>query len=252
MSTPSTPLTPEQLAVVEEAANKQTTPLEVKLSTGQTYKGATQQELMDQLVKAQENATTFIEQQKEKDAAREARLAELEAELSKSRTPPPTTQGTFSSEKYYELLGKDPLLAADYLDGARYGVSPEQVREVWVGAVHNSTEAAVVLQAALFEARCPDYPSTPEASDALLKQLGDRRVSADNMELAWNELKRQGVITPKEEGTEEEKEKPRRAPRLPSGSGGSTPSINVEEVAWTVPITDLEKMIEKQSRLTNK
>lgn len=73
----------------------------VSLETGQTYSGKTKDELIQQLVKAQENASKRITQ------------------LSKTPAPapvqaPPTATPQFDQNQYWQMMSTDPLAAAEY------------------------------------------------------------------------------------------------------------------------------------------
>ena len=98
----------EQLAQQTAPGGTQQQPLErdfsVTLETGQTYRGNTKDELVQQLVKAQENASRRIK------------------ELSDSQQQPTQQQvqqvqqqePQFDQNRYYQLLATDPISANDY------------------------------------------------------------------------------------------------------------------------------------------
>src|SRR5688572_30653075 len=68
-----------QQAVSETVKPNGGIPLEVTLPTGQVYRGTTPQEVLDQLVKAQTEASQLIKQQKDQLRDMETRIAEYTA-----------------------------------------------------------------------------------------------------------------------------------------------------------------------------
>src|SRR5438034_8253220 len=75
-------------------------PLEVKLSTGQVYRGATAQELQQQLVQAQENASRLLQEQKAELERQRMELAQWQEQVQQQ---PTGDDDKYNPARYYEL-----------------------------------------------------------------------------------------------------------------------------------------------------
>lgn len=122
-------------------------PIEVKTTTGQVYRGNTYEEVVQQLVTAQENASR--------------RIHELSQQVPQVQ-PKPADQ--YDPAKYYEIFAQDPLKAQQYLDSFNPNVQramkvAEQVEDY---AISNA-----------FQQACPDFPQgDPRAADAVVEMAG--------------------------------------------------------------------------------
>jgi len=179
---------------------------EIKLATGQVYKGATRDEAEEKLRVSQEEATRTIRD-------RENQIRTLTAEKLASQQPKQESKdGKFEMEKYHNLLATDPLQAAYYLDSFR----PE-----YRDAIATVETVKRANAAGTFMRRNPDYVDTPENSALLAERLQQEEgnwSNPDHMERAFYGLIRDGKM--KREVEPEKPAKPTPPPRL----GGVSPA----------------------------
>ena len=89
------------------------TPIEVKLQTGQVYRGVPSK-VIENLSKSQEEASVLIRTQKDEMARLKTELEEVRQASRKAETP--QNDAEYKPERYYELFQEDPLKAQSYLD----------------------------------------------------------------------------------------------------------------------------------------
>ena len=142
-------LTPEQIAerIAQQTAPQATEPVErdfsVFLQTGQTYKGKTKDELIQELVKAQENASR--------------RIAELSHQLpAQQPVQQVQQQPTFDQQKYYQMLAENPVAANSYL--LEFTPEAVQLREQLeqISQFNNVLQEQTAVNQ--FKAETPDFP----------------------------------------------------------------------------------------------
>jgi hypothetical protein len=207
--------------------------IEVKLATGQVYKGKDYAEVVDKLKAAQEHASIAIRD-------REAQLKQLREQL--STMPQPTSQPAsdkFDKAHYYKLLEDNPIEAQDYIDG--YRPNAKQAYET-VTRVNRMMEVNQFLQMA------KDYPNTDENAQLLEAKVSamGRPMTSDNMFIAYHTLRNEGAIKPIE--TEQASYKPPTPPPPLGGTGAqSTPDL----IAQVDRMTDaeLESLLRKKGLL---
>lgn len=180
---------------------------EIKLATGQVYKGATRDEAEQKLRFAQEEATKAIRD-------REQQIRTLMAEKLASQQPKPSGDAQFETAKYHELLASDPLKAAYYLDSFR----PE-----YKDAIATVETVKRANAAGTFMRRNPEYVDTPENSTLLAEKMqldGGDWGNPDHMERAYYGLIREGKIKREAEPEPAKAAQPTPPPRL----GGASPA----------------------------
>ena len=227
-------------AKTKEPEEKESEEIEVKLETGQVYKGKTKDEIMDKLAKAETEATKAIRD-------RDEQIRNLTAALASKASSPTTAKAaerkmdeSFDSSKYYELLQKDPLAAETYI------------------LEHNPTVQALVQKLARidegvetynFQVRNQDYPATKEASAAIMARMEaeGRSWTADNLEIVFNTLKREGTVKPLEakKEAEEEVKTPKPPPTVRGESFQQEAHAQIEQLSDA----DLEKLLRKKGLL---
>src|SRR3990167_9394249 len=99
---------PDPAKVIEQVAGTQK---EIKLETGQVYKGSSDDELLQQLKQAQEHSSRHIKEQKDE---LERTRQELQQVRQAIPPPPKTDENTYSPEKYWEIWKENPLEAQQY------------------------------------------------------------------------------------------------------------------------------------------
>jgi hypothetical protein len=186
---------------------------EFKTATGQVYKGKTKDEVIAQMIKAQENATIHIKQQHD-------RLKDFEARAIQAPVAAPVNGG-FQKAEYFKLLEEDPLKAQDYLDSYRPMVSR---------VLSTVDKMEYGFQAQEFLRAVPDYEDLPENADRIRTRLAaeQKPLTADNMRLAYYSLLGEGVIK-KNAQAAEQNPGPRVPPVLGGAGAGPTDEIgNIE------------------------
>ena len=175
-------------------------PLEVKLKTGQVYRGNTPQELLAEMAKAQENSSV--------------RVKELSDEVERLKTQAPAQQqppdeNQWSPQTYFDIWQKDPLQAEEYK--AKFDPKARQL-EALMGRMQQTSELDN------FKANVSFYPSADEAQ-AFADEFTKARLAptAANFELVFWRMQNQGKLAPPQAQV-----KPHQAPP-PHIGGGSAP-----------------------------
>jgi hypothetical protein len=195
-ATPADPnnLTPEAIAeqlaaqaapaATQQAQDQLERDFSVVLETGQTYKAKTKDELIQQLVKAQENASK--------------RIKELSVAPPPPIIPPVQPVAQFSNEQYWQLAAQDPRAAQDYV----LQFTPEAIKlrdtvsrlEAMEQDIKNRTEVAT------FQNSVNDFdfenPEAVKTFDDNFQKLG-LALTAQNLIMAHNHFIRTGVYQPK-------------------------------------------------------
>lgn len=249
-------------------------PIELKLADGSVVKGANIDDAFKALAEAKVHASAAIKEKSDlydtEKANRERLQQELDqvrTELDKAKTPPPpppkpVDPKEFNKERYFQLLGEDPMKAQNYVDSYRFGIeNPDEVpgafnnmragldqigRQVDVFAQQNVTAA--------FLAQHPEYPQ----GDALAAQKLTERVTqlvgegmpynANVVEFAYYQLVNADVIKPLEP---QETTPPAPAPEStpnPSLSGGSSLPEDVVK-AETMSDKDLYALMQSKGMI---
>jgi hypothetical protein len=223
------PTADEVTEVIQEVQHAATNddpnvPVEVKLASGQIYKGKNQQEVIDQLVKAQENASAKITSQ----AETLNQLQQTQVEVAK--------EGEYSDNEYYRLWALPdggPKKAQSYLNSfdAQYKqlqTAAEQTRKT--GELDN------------FKANVGWVP-TPDEAAAFASEfaISGMKPTALNLEVVFGRMQRAGTIG----GVAPT----RRTP--PQGLGVASPGTkgDIDMVEFgKLPADQMREVIEKLSR----
>lgn len=148
---PPASLTPEEIAerIAQQTAPQTTQPepldrdFSVVLETGQTYKAKTKDELIQQLVKAQENASKRIRELSSGPATQQ--------QVQQAQAEP-----TFDTQKYYQMLADNPIAAQSYA----LQFTPEAIE--LRNQMEQISQFNTVLQEQTavnqFKAETPDFP----------------------------------------------------------------------------------------------
>ena len=228
----------------EQATPDQPTEYEIKLATGQIYKGKTQDEAVQKLVKSQEEASRAISE-------REWQIKELKTQLEAQRRQPQSASVTvgdgngYDHNAYLELLAQDGGKATDYLYRTKYGIDD-------LGAAFKEVQAYREQQAqasavAGFYADIPEFPATKENGQLMESELNKQgyAVTKDNLKLVYYDLVRADQIQP----METEKPKSRGARALPSTGTSrqeeSSPE-DLEEMLMSMPREKFDEYMAKK------
>lgn len=242
--TPNPP-TPEQANQVLTQVQQPPTPpvpkIRIETKTGRVYEGATQDEVLQKLVEAQDNAVVTIKQMND-------RLNQMQQQPPAPPAPPqPAPQKTFQ-DQYFEIWQRDPIAADRYAASVRLGVPMEQVDQVERQTMQSAAIAQQNSAASEFIQRCPDYPEgDKEVAAAMGKRLLERYPgqvpTADHLELVFNDLVRNGVVTPREIPITGNEGGPRPLPTL--GSSAQAPTVDFERQFRGLSTEQMKKAIEE-------
>lgn len=225
---------------------------QVELPTGQVYKAPNKDALLNEVVKAQLNASMTL-QQKETQLQESRRIIDEQAERNRQdeqrgngrgngngNDTPELTREQFN-KRYWELINADPLAAMEYANQVYFGFDNPRATVQKSAIVAEYVSDSVATREFLKDN--PDFPASPANSEKVLGELTrrDLEVTSYNLERVWKDLKRENAIVPLsakdiadeqkalrrqaaasvgEEG-EEEVEQPRRRNAPPSPGGGS-------------------------------
>jgi hypothetical protein len=173
--------------------------LRLKLPGGHAYTAKTERELLELVYKGKVAADEAIRD-------REAQIRNLQQAGPAGARPnpspgmvqaPPMTPGEeWDPQKYLNLLGEDPMKARLYQDKFMYGgLDPVQATSY---AYNVAQKLDQQMLAASFHDRNPDFPISPENSQKLMGVLQARGLAPNivNLEWAYGEMKRNGVLAP--------------------------------------------------------
>jgi|TARA_R100001086_G_scaffold174763_2_gene96081 hypothetical protein len=209
MAEPETQVTADEVTeVIQEVKQAKVIddpPVEVKLSTGQVYRGANQQEVIDQLVKAQENASARIKEQGDSiNAMQQVRQPEVQQ----------PKEGEFDKTHYWTLWADDPMKAQAYQNG--FDPTQQELRNV---AEQNRKRGELDN----FKATVGWQPTPQEAASFAgeFTRTG-LQPTAINLEVVYGRMIRAGTIGAVQA--------PRRNAPAPLGRGaGETPGVNIDQ-----------------------
>lgn len=114
--TPEQPTPTEVQSAIDAVASRAALadpniPIEVKLKTGQIYKGMPR-DVIDALARSHEANSEYSQQLK----AEQARMAAELNELKRQQATPPAREDEYTDEQYYKLFQESPRKAQEYLD----------------------------------------------------------------------------------------------------------------------------------------
>lgn len=248
MSNPNPEIPDGQIQQAINDVNKEKAgfPLEVAIpGTPQVFKGQTPQEVLDQLVNAQTHASKLIGEQKT-----ELETLKRERDELRAQAPQPTAGDAAQQAKIadrYATWAKNPTEATKQDFEELLGVPIEVVRRAMQAQVAN-TASAEFLQ------RYPQFPNNNEAA-ALMSAEVERRygkniaaASADNLELAYNALVREGKLQPQQLPISRTIGDNTPIPQFKGTGGPPNPEMDLRAQAYTMPLADLKKVLERVTK----
>ena len=258
MSNPNPPVIPAPGSIeqaINEARqaspNNSGLPLEVTLPTGQTYRGNTPQELLDEFKRAQIESSRKIDAQKAQLRDQEARIRELEA-------PTPSVSEAESAKKIqdrYTTWAQNPTEATRQDLADLLGVPADRVVEVMKRAITNSTVGSASEE---FMQRYPSFPNNPQAAAVMNEKLRQRfgsgmeAATADNLELVYNEALREGRITANQMHVSGYENQNYAVPNLRGNSAPANPMNEVLQNFGSLNLEQMKQVIEKYSGMLPK
>ena len=249
MSNPNPPGTPQdQIAAAINAVQSERPgqiPLEVNLSTGQVYKADTPQDLLNKLAAAQEEATRTIRAREGEMADLRNQMAELKAQIP---PPPPPSADQDKLNEYYKTWSSNPNKATTMALAQEMGIPEDRLVPMLKTAIEGQ---AVNTASSEFLARCPDFPETSENAQlirqGILQRYGGNAgaMTADNLELVYHDLVRNGRITPNSMQPTGFAQPNVPIPNLRGGSAPPSPVNDIMAQAHEMPIDDLKRVIDR-------
>jgi hypothetical protein len=217
------------------------------LPTGQVYKGASKDILLNELVKAQVNSSMTLKEKETQLADVRREQERLDQERQRKARGEEGQEQTFDREafnkEYWRLINTDPLAAIELANSVYYGVDDPR------GAFKKSVTVADFVSDAVatreFLKDNEDFPANKENGERLVEETlnAGLELTSVNLERTWKNLKREGTIAPlTTEQMADEKErlnvstetgvpKRRTPPPVPGGEtrGGPTDAAVVAE-----------------------
>jgi hypothetical protein len=244
---PETPAAPEPGRVYKAADGQ----FEIKLETGETFRGANAEELANNIAAAKTHATRAIELRDRENAELRQRVAErsdqppqppaADPEKTAAEQPQP-----FDAEKYFEMLDRDPQAALSYAAShnphfQRMTMLTEQFADLMaVTAFHHST---------------PNFPSHDnEVAGKLLDRIvqSGKDLTPQNLTTEWQGMLARGEAQPYTRPVETPAapaapETPAPPPPPPPGGETDASGAIADDAAYTMPLDDLKAQIAKLS-----
>jgi hypothetical protein len=230
-----------------------TEPIEIKAATGQVYRGSTPQEVIDQLLKAQENATAVITEEREQNRQLQGRLQEIEKRVQSQ--PPAPKSSKFDKIKYFQTWEQDPLeaerQAVREILADEFGVETfEELRDTLRFTNSEALNTAQQRELILFQAAHPEIPYNPETAELVVNRMRENGVDDRNiirkqdMEYAALQLITEGKI----KTINGEPEPVRQAPPVPPppqgvGSSSMGNGAVTEDKAYSMPMNEFEALL---------
>lgn len=244
MSNPNPPGTPEGIAQVIKEVNAPPAPLEISLETGQVYKGNTPQELLENLARAQTEATKAMRVRETENADLRSKITQLEQRIPK---PQPTVDDAKNS-KWFQTWAENPTQANLQSLAEGLGLPPEQL----VPVLRNVIESATARSAAdEFVNRYPGFDGNPQnvqlLRDRVQQKFGQTlgAATADNLELSYQSLVREGKINPGQQPLSGVDSQNIPIPNLRGGSAPADPQLEIMQQAQTMPLDKLAEVIKR-------
>ncbi|KKL18588.1 hypothetical protein LCGC14_2474030 [marine sediment metagenome] len=208
--------------MAEETKTKEVTPEEVtqameqttgseevvmKLDTGEVFKGKNHEEVAKKIAEAHQHDRTALRDREEQIRERDARLADLQkATETRRETTTASTSPQFNQQKFLTDVETDAseAITSALAHSLGYG-NTDELRQDFKGIQEATESYKENYHIAVFSQRNPDYPGGAKPSAALMQELKNRGVdfTADNLENAWNQMKRSGDFKPLEIGEQE-------------------------------------------------
>jgi hypothetical protein len=213
--------------------------VELKLETGEVFKGKDYEEVAKKVAAAQEESHRTLQAER----ARAATAEELAEVLRQKTAPAEKTNGHgFDLTHWNKLMTEGDVVGAfNYADSIRFGVAPEEVVPTITNTVRVTAEMRDAYEIQKFKNAHEDYPATKEAGEALTKWLKDewgKEWDSGVLSFGYKQLAERGVIKPLEEKQHETGQEP---PPMLGGTSAATGGGGIS-------IEDFQKMNPEQRR----
>ncbi len=213
----------------------------------QVFKG-TPQELLDQFVKAQTNATQTIKSERQEKEQLRQELANMRAQ----QVQPPPPPGAKNNDEYFKTWAENPNQALKRQLAEEFGLPEDKV----IPMLKRGLETSVVNAAAEeFISRCQDFPQSPQSAELMRNKVAQRfgvtadAANADNLELAYHELVREGKLVPNQIPTSGLMNQNQPLPNLRGGSVPASPVTDVMAQFGKMTADQMKEAIEKMAAM---
>lgn len=227
-------------------------PIEYEFPTGEKIKAKDWKEAFEIAAKMTENTKTAHREEK---ALREA--AEARAQQAQPAKQPENGDKTFDATVYWSMVNAsstDPMKlieAQNYMDSFRFGIPQDQVVSTFAETVRKTDALYDQVEIERFKMQHLDYPGDEKSAGILSETLKEMGIewNARTLGMVYNDLVKQGKITPleTEEKTEEKTTFRGPAPSLSGGASGH--GQTEEEMAESLTTPQLEALLIKQGML---
>jgi hypothetical protein len=190
-----------QKAMETSAGNEEVV---LRLDSGETFKGKNYEDIANQLAKAKGTATGTIRDREGQVRDLQSQVSDLQrATEARRETTKTSTSPQFNQQKFLTDVETDASEAITSALAHSLGYeNTNELRQDFKGIQEATESYKENYHIAVFSQRCPDYPGGEKPSAALMQELKNRGVdfTADNLENAWNQMKRSGDFKPLEVG----------------------------------------------------
>ena len=202
--------TKEVTATEVTQAMEQTTGSEevvLKLESGETFKGKNYEDIANQLAKSKATSSQSVRERETQIRELQSKNEELQrATEARRETTTASTSPQFNQQKFLTDVETDAseAITSALAHSLGYG-NTDELRQDFKGIQEATESYKENYHIAVFSQRNPDYPGGAKPSAALMQELKNRGVdfTADNLENAWNQMKRSGDFKPLEIGEQE-------------------------------------------------
>jgi len=230
------------------------TGFELKLADGSVVKAENVEEAVKIVAKMKEDTSAALKSEREQREALQAQMDTLRQEV-QQRNAPPRDDKAFNREHYYKLVGEDPMMAQNYIDAHRFGISdPSQVPQYFAGLQAEVSNLTQQTLAASFINTHPEFPANNDNAGILTKEVVRLReaghpVTMDTLDLAWRNCQNAETIKPIEKP--DEREDPN--PSLGGGGAGvvdaEASKIEADVMSGKMSMNDFEKFLRGKGML---
>lgn len=230
------------------------TPFEFKLADGSVVKAENVEEAFKTVAKMKEDTSAALKAEREQREQMQTQLTALQQEM-QAKNAPRHEEGTFNRDHYYKLVGDDPMMAQNYLDAHRFGISdPAQVPQYFQGLQRTVSDLEQSTLAASFVNSHPDFPAGNENAQILTKEVVRLReaghpVNMDTLDLAWRNCVSAEQIKPVEQADEAEEANP----SLGGGGAGTLDAeatrIEADVMSGKMSMGDFEKYLRSKNMI---
>lgn len=194
------PTAEEVKAAMEASAANQEVVL--KTESGEVFKGKDWEDVARKAAQAKADTGTAVRDREGQVRDLQTKIADLQRATEERReTTKASTSPQFNQQKFLTDVETDASEAITSALAHSLGYeNTNELRQDFKGIQEATESYKENYHIAVFSQRCPDYPGGEKPSAALMQALKGRGVdfTADNLESAWNQMKRSGAFKPLE------------------------------------------------------